>query len=316
MSFSCFGIQAQFDPQFSQNMFNIPAINPAAIAPDSSFTVYGIMRQQWVGLKNAPRTTIANLHTPILTFDKTQHAAGFMYMNDRAGIFLNQMIFGQYAIKRRLRNGGVLSLGTAIGALNQTVDPSKVELEEDEQLGGGTIEGDNSLLGGSDVALQQSEGNGIAFDWNIGVFYADAIKYVGVSAQHLTGVDRKMDENIIYETKTTTYFTAGYNFLLANPLYVLKPSVFVKTDFVSYQSDFNILLEYQKKYWGGVGYRLDDACVFIVGMRLSNGLKVSYSYDWTTSKLGRVSDGSHEIMVGYSFKQDKKKTKYKSIRIL
>ena len=306
LSCALFGAKAQSDPQFSQNMFNIPAINPAAIASDSSFTVYGIMRQQWVGLKNAPRTTVVNLNAPFLTFDRTQHAVGLMYINDRAGFFLNQMIYGQYAYRFRLKREGVLSFGTTVGALNQTVDPDVFIPENFEDSG----------FSSTDMALLREKGNGIAFDWHLGAFYSDASKYFGVSAQHLTKSVRQMDENIIYDTKTTTYFTAGYNFSLANPLYVLKPSVFVKTDFVSYQSDFNCLVEYDRKYWGGMGYRLDDAVVFIVGMQLANGLRFSYSYDWTTSKLGAVSNGSHEIMVGYSLKQDRKRTKYKSIRIL
>lgn len=311
--------QAQFDPQFSQNMFNVPAINPAAIASDSSFTVYGIMRQQWVGITRAPRTTVINLSSPFMSFDRTQHAAGFMYINDRAGFFLSQMIYGQYAYKYRLRSGGVLSFGTTVGILNQTIDPEDARTLDALLSGDNTgNEGDGTyqIGGGSDNALLTSEGNGIAFDWHLGAFYSDRRMYLGASAQHITKAARRVDEEISYDTKTTTYFTAGYNFLLANPLYVLKPSVFVKTDFASYQIDADILVEYGKRYWGGVGYRLDDAVTFIVGMQLTGGINLSYSYDWTTSKLAAVSDGSHEIMLSYSLKQDKKKTKYKSIRVL
>jgi len=202
--------------------------------------------------------------------------------------------------------------------LNQTIDPEDARTLESIISGGTTTGGGDYVMpsGASDNAFLTSKGNGIAFDWHLGAFYADAKMYVGASAQHITKAARRVDENISYDTKTTTYFTAGYNFSLANPLYVLKPSVFVKTDFASYQIDADMLVEYGNRYWGGAGYRLDDALTFIVGMRLANGLRISYSYDWTISKLAAVSDGSHEIMLSYSLKQDKKRTKYKSIRIL
>ncbi len=75
---------------------------------------------------------------------------------------------------------------------------------------------------------------------------------------------------------------------------------------------------YNKKFWAGVTYRVGSAVVGMIGLDILNGVKVGYSYDFDTSALSSSSNGSHEIMVGYSFKVgiEKIPQKYKSIRFL
>ena len=77
-------------------------------------------------------------------------------------------------------------------------------------------------------------------------------------------------------------------------------------------------MKYNKRFWGGVSYRAGDAIVGIVGLELFNGVRIGYSYDFTTSRISKYSSGSHEITVGYCFdlSLDKSPQKYKSIRFL
>jgi len=98
----------------------------------------------------------------------------------------------------------------------------------------------------------------------------------------------------------------------------LKSSTLFKSDFISWQLDLSSRLEYDKKYWGGLSYRFQDAVVVFAGLNLSNGLSIGYSYDLPTSALITTTSGSHEICLSYSFMLDtgKNKNKYKSIRIL
>ena len=64
--------------------------------------------------------------------------------------------------------------------------------------------------------------------------------------------------------------------------------------------DVNVLLEYNKRFWGGVSYRLGDAVVVMAGTELPNGLRVGISYDFTTSAIGAYSNGTVEFMLGYN----------------
>jgi type IX secretion system PorP/SprF family membrane protein len=98
----------------------------------------------------------------------------------------------------------------------------------------------------------------------------------------------------------------------------LLPSLLFKTDGVSWQTDLNLNARYKKRYWAGCSYRYQDAIVLMAGMELKSGLRLGYSYDITTSPLAKYSNGSHEVMVGYSFSLsvDKKTKQYKSVRYL
>ena len=78
--------------------------------------------------------------------------------------------------------------------------------------------------------------------------------------------------------------------------------MFVKTDQISTQIDFNINVMYVDHLWGGVTYRLDDAVVLIAGYNINENLKFGYTYDITTSDLKSESSGSHEILLRYSFR--------------
>jgi hypothetical protein len=37
----------------------------------------------------------------------------------------------------------------------------------------------------------------------------------------------------------------------------------------------------------------------MIGYNLSNTVNIGYSYDYSTSRLNTVSNGSHEILVGF-----------------
>ncbi|MFC2104983.1 type IX secretion system membrane protein PorP/SprF, partial [Bacteroidota bacterium] len=80
----------------------------------------------------------------------------------------------------------------------------------------------------------------------------------------------------------------------------------------------NALIEYNKKIWGGVSLRTDNAISGIFGLELFKWVKVSYSYDFIVSDLIEYNKGTHEIMMGFCLdvKKDKSPEKYKSIRFL
>jgi type IX secretion system PorP/SprF family membrane protein len=112
------------------------------------------------------------------------------------------------------------------------------------------------------------------------------------------------------------YATAGYDLVFpSNPSYIITPSIFIKTDGVSAQYDFNGLVKYNNKIWGGVTYRLNDAFGILLGTTVKE-VNIGYAYDIPTSRLG--SAGSHEIMVKYCFKLEREKTRssYRNTRFL
>ena len=91
----------------------------------------------------------------------------------------------------------------------------------------------------------------------------------------------------------------------------------MKTDFATWQCELGSTIQYKEKYWGGLGYRFQDAIIFQVGMQLANGLTIGYAFDLPISSMIYTSVGSHELSLSYSFKIEfSKKQTYKSIRHL
>jgi type IX secretion system PorP/SprF family membrane protein len=105
---------------------------------------------------------------------------------------------------------------------------------------------------------------------------------------------------------------------MTNPALEFLPSVFIQSDAKVTKIDINARLMYNKKFWGGVTYRVGSDIVGMIGLNILNGMKVGYAYDFQTSRLMKFSKGSHEIMLGYDFRigVEKLPQKYKSIRYL
>jgi type IX secretion system PorP/SprF family membrane protein len=160
---------------------------------------------------------------------------------------------------------------------------------------------------------------------NLGLYYKADNLYLSISGRNL------LDTHVKYlkeETGSTSdkqlligrqlYFSTGYNYQLANPMFAIEPGVFVATDFASTQISVSSLVTYNKRFFGGLSYRPTDAVIFIAGISLPSGIHVAVSYDMTTSRIIKYSSGSFEFMAGYSFSLDidKDNRKYKSVRFL
>jgi hypothetical protein len=77
------------------------------------------------------------------------------------------------------------------------------------------------------------------------------------------------------------------------------------------------LLLYNKKYWGGLEYRYQDALSVLVGFSIK-AFRVGLSYDISVSKMSRYNNGSVEVMLNYIFKieTEKYRKSYKNTRFL
>lgn len=97
-----------------------------------------------------------------------------------------------------------------------------------------------------------------------------------------------------------------------------EPSVLIVTDIKSSRLSLNSIVRYNKKFWGGVSYRINEAVTGMIGFELFNGFRIGYAYDFSLSRISKYNDGSHEFMLGYSFqfKKEKPPQQYKSIRFL
>lgn len=299
------GIHAQQDPQFSMNMYNQMAVNPGYAGSQGMLSASVLNRQQWMGFEGNPKTTFFSVHAPIKPFGLNS-GVGLTFMDDKLGFEENMGINASYAYRMNLGSGN-LGIGLSAGLLSKGI---KGEWDIPDS--------DYHTSASGDPAIPTAEESGMGFDLGIGAYYNTEEFYVGLASTHLLeptidyGMTAKADIARHY------YLTAGYNIQLPDPAFELQPSIFAKSDGASFQLDVNANVIYNKKFWGGVSYRLGDAVVFMIGLEMTNGMRAAIAYDFTTSAIGAYSKGSVEFMINYSLEigGDKSSQKYRSVRFL
>lgn len=297
-------LKAQQDPQFSQNMFTHLLINPGYAGSNDNISVYALNRTQWTGFEGGPMVTTLNMDAAINPF-KIPMGIGLSLQNDELGFNNDLQLNISLAYKQSLGDGN-LGIGVKWGVANTSISTGGSEwitpvdpADNDPAI---------PVDGSEDMSLM---------DFGFGFFYKTEDLYLGISSTHINQAEFTLDQSNARLTRHY-YITAGYNLPFNNPLFEFKPGLIVQSDGKNSQLGFHGIVEYNKKVWGGVSLRTDYAITGIFGVELFKWVKVSYSYDFVVSDLMEYNNGSHEIMMGFSFdvKKDKTPEKYKSIRFL
>ena len=293
--------KAQQDPQYSLNMFNIYAVNPAFSGSYDQFNALAIHRSQWVGYGGgSPTTQHVSVEAPVYFL---HGGAGISLVNDKLGNEYSRGVSLSYAYQTKLTKKSELGLGFNVGFMDVGFEGDWVTPGNDQGL--------------DDPSIPAIGSNDVVPDLGLGLYYRMKELYVGYSVTHLNQATAVYDNaNRDFEFKRHHYLTLGWLHELTSDL-VLRPSMHIKSDQISTQIDFNVNVNYGDNLWGGMTYRLDDAVVIIAGYDINENLKFGYAYDITTSDLKSESSGSHEILLRYSFKMRPPKklpTHYRNIR--
>lgn len=297
---------SQQEAQLTHYMFNQPFYNPGSYGSSGMICLTAIARQQWLGFKDengnnvSPQTFLLNVDAPVKLL---RGGVGLTIYKDKLGFEDNIGVKLGYAYRLSL-GPGKLGIGLQLALLNKFQDFSKLTFTDNYE------------------PLVQSRNKQTLFLTDIvaGIYYDIPEKmYAGISATQLIQNEKKYSNLVTMKLKRHYYITGGYYFAIpSNESFVINPSVYIKTDFVSAQYDFNASLIYDGKFWGGLGYRVNDAIMILLGFNLKNFL-VGYSYGFTTSAIGRQHTyGDHELVLRYSFKleQQKARKSYKNARYI
>ncbi|MBO4955801.1 MAG: PorP/SprF family type IX secretion system membrane protein [Muribaculaceae bacterium] len=326
-------LKAQTDQQFTQ-YYQVPSLyNPAAIASTDNIRVRLGGRLQWVGIEHAPKGFLLTGDMPFKLFKK-RWGVGLVAQQESAGLFRNLTVSAQLAYKQPLFKG-TLTAAVQVGYANEQFRGSEVFIPDD-----------NDYHDPDDEAIPKTDVSGSALDLGVGINYEHRYFWAGVGCTHVnaptitfgddTGVTGSGGSSsgsgsvsggtstgttinkYEYHLRRTLYFMAGSNIPIRNTLFEVMPSMLVKSDFTFTRVEVTALMRYRKLFSFGVGYRHDDAVSAIIGAEYKN-FYAGYSYDYPISSISKASSGSHELVLGYSFKLDfskKNQFKHKSIRIM
>jgi type IX secretion system PorP/SprF family membrane protein len=298
---------AQQDAQFSMNMFNRLAINPAYAGMNQALCGTLLYRQQWTSFPGAPKTGL-------LSVDYGQ------ILHGGVGVTIDQDQLGfDKTLKAKLAYSFHMPLAT--GTLGIGLDVGMIQ----KSLSGNFIAPDGSTTAspGTDMAIPWSGTSAMTYDLGFGLYFQTSKLYVGLSTLHIPEQQLTQAKAGSYNFDFTVarhyYIMAGYTF--STPMWDFTPSVLAKSDASSTQLDLNLLAKWNKMVFAGVSYRLSDAIVGIVGLEKNFGkttAKFGYSYDITTSTIKNYSSGTHEIMLGFCYKLHKepKPTSHMNVRFL
>jgi type IX secretion system PorP/SprF family membrane protein len=280
------------------------SVNPGFAGNDGVINGVILNRYQWTGIEGAPQTLLFSAGGAANIFG-VKSGVGINILSDELGFSKNIAVGIDYALRKNTAIG-MLGIGASFGFYNMALN-GDWQVPKEGPWGEPT----------GDPEAPKTDVSPMALDIGFGLFLKDDDYYVGASVTHLN------QPSILFEDQARTYLarhyyiSAGYNITMADPLFEIQPSVLFKTDMVSPQTDITVDLVYKKRYSAGLNYRINDAIGILLGFELSNGLRVGYAYDITTSALSFEGNGSHEIYLGYSFDLGKNRNKkYKSVRFL
>lgn len=295
---------AQQDTQQSMYWAAPTLYNPATAGCDSALHISAFNRMQWMGVKDAPNTFFVSADMPVM-LGRKRTGVGLTINNDRAGLFQTTYVNAQLNYSLKLL-GGRLAVGLQPAFINQSFD------------GGGVFIPTGEAWDPSDDAIPTSEVSGMGFDLAAGAYYERGWLYGGLSVQHITAAQIELEDYAYTEHTPTFYFHVGGNIPLKRTLFILQPSVLVKSTIQFTQCDFTMRALYDKKFWGGISYRPGDSVVLMVGADI-NSIRLGYAYDVPISQMSLAGGGSHELLATYTLHIDLDKQKghgTKSIRIL
>jgi len=270
-----FGVsQAQQVPQFSQNMFNKLANNPAIAGSSESINATVLHRSQWMGFDGAPTTLNLSVDAP---FDVLHGGIGLNIVSDEIAEYSNLGVQLSYAYQTDLGHGQ-LGIGASAGMFQSGLEGGNLNPADPENF---------------------ATESGSVMDFGGGLYYNTQDVYIGLSTLHITEPTIENEENIIGLSRHY-FLLAGYYHEI-NPLVSLNPSIYLKSDGSTSQLDINTNIIYNNKMWGGVSYRLDEGIVLLTGMNINDDLKFGIAYDVV---LNKIQNNSIEFMLGYSYTID------------
>ncbi len=282
---------AQQDPQFTQYMFNLLAINPAYAGSAERVSIKALTRHQWVGFQGAPMTQTLTVHSPL---PMESLGLGGTLIRDTHGPVTQYTFNADLAYRMFVGRNSKLSFGVR-GGLNLlqgdfanlvTIDPNdqvylqNLSTKTDPQFGFGVMwYSDRHYLGFSMPKVLRTD----FFD--TGISTIDSL--AGTPFQPGQRGHVFVSGGYVFDLGTYTKF---------KPTFLAKG---VKGAPWSFDLSANFL--FYEKFWLGAMYRYEDAVGVLAQYYITNNFTVGYSYDYPVSPLNNYSGGSHEFMLGFEF---------------
>jgi len=279
---------AQQETQHSMYFFNPVLMNPAYAGSQEAIQVTGTVRDQWTGLKGAPKTQVLSIHSPL----KTENIGiGLTVLNDQLGVTKNTGVYADlaYSIKVNKRNNRLaFGLKAGMDFFRQDFSNLRVNDNTDELYNNGFNYKKN------------------LFNLGAGIYYYGKRHYLGIATPRMlkNKINVAADQKALQENH---YYFFGGIVVQLNPAINMRPSFIVKyVNNAPLSIEGNLSFLFYDKIWIGAMYRHKAAAGLNIMYNINQNLRIGYAYDYQLTSLQNYSQGSHEIMLSYDLRSKAK----------
>ena len=273
--------QPQQRPVISQYMFSGLVINPAYAGNQKQTVFTALHRDQWVNFEGAPKTQTFIVNSALKEYPI---GVGLLLSRDQIGSYNDYSVYSSYAYRIPLRMGS-LAMGIQGGFNYTAANFSKLNPFDD-----------------NDQVFAQSL-NRFKPNFGLGLFYSTSASYAGISIPYIFQSDiysyAEMRDQVNLQKARYLLIAGGHVFPI-NDFIKLKPSTLIRVQqgqAMSADLNANVFLDDILNI--GVSYRSGDSLIGLFELLLSPTLSFGYSYDMTTSRITKFTDGTHEFMLKY-----------------
>jgi type IX secretion system PorP/SprF family membrane protein len=257
------------------------------------YQVNTTIRNQWVGINDAPRTTIMSIYGK---HSRNIGLGGTVY-NDVTGPTSRAGGSMSYTYAFSLTAKMKLSLALQGGFTQFKIIKSGLSVEDP---------GDPSIDGGNIVRVLP--------DATFGLNLSGDKWYIGAAIPQLLNSElRLMDDDVARMNPTTIqngklashiYVLGSYTYDI-NPVISIEPSFFLRSvTGAKTQIDFGVKTGYKEMFWLGMNYKMNNdlsSMAALLGYNINDRFNIGYSFGLPSSITSAYQSGSHEFMLGIKF---------------
>lgn len=281
----CGTLTAQQLPHITQYTSNNYAVNPAVSGMYDYYQVNTTIRNQWVGINEAPRTSVISIYGK----HTNNVSLGGTVFNDVAGPTSRSGVAASYTYSFLVTSKIKLSLALQGGFTQWKVIKNAANIQDQE----------DEFFNNGDVVR-------VLPDATFGLNVSGDKWYIGVAMPQLLSSElRLMDDDM------TNYYDGSLNGKLATHIYMLgaynfditsivscEPSILFKSIAGATNVDFGVKFGYKELFWTGINSKQNNdlsALAALIGFNLNDRYSLGYSFGISNSEAGTQS---HEFMLG------------------
>lgn len=276
-------LRAQQLAQYSQYVFNQFSVNPAVAGSKDCLDLRLGYRQQWVGYEGAPTTGWVSMHGVLRAkgkpFQANKHGIGAFIEADDAGNYGYTSFLLAYAYHLQMSRDLYLSVGLFAGV-------RQVKLAVGELT-----------LGQYDDPVVNSQASALVYpEITPGIWCYGKNAWMGLSIHQMLA-NRIGDVGLDSRFVRHVMASGGYRHRIARKTAFVSSGLLKVAGGSPPAFDINGMLEWNRTYGLGVGYRNGDAVVAMMKVGFLKFFQLGYSYDITTSRLRVASSNTHEVIL-------------------